>query len=159
MCIKRKESGQFRNFQAIYKEGYWGEDMANTERRIQQRKRMRMLASCLVDWKKAAPLYKFVSFTKDVSAHGAHLVARGQIRKGDRFAVRLELPTSFFPLMVCSEVMWAREVGLFKNSQKKTMEAGVRFLNLDAFDQDRLRFFLAQKGVQLREEQYSSSAC
>ena len=51
----------------------------------------------------------FLSFTKDLSSHGARIVSSKEIRPKDQLVLTLEIPTSFIPVLTFSEAVWVKK--------------------------------------------------
>jgi hypothetical protein len=85
---------------------------------------------------------RFLSFTKDLSLKGAHLVVNRDVRIGEHFTVGLEAPTSFIPILAYGEVVWLKGAGLDRGRRSDAVEAGIKFLKLDLSDAQKINEFL-----------------
>ena len=115
------------------------------EKRSAERIDAKVVAHCMKNVEGANLPFRFISFTKDLSSSGAHLVSSREVSKGDKFLITLEIPTSFIPLIAFSEVIWAQHNTASRADQKESTEAGVRFVNMDEADARKLREYLNVK--------------
>lgn len=87
----------------------------------------------------------FISFTKDISVQGARIILSKNVEAGSTVTLGLEVPTSFIPVLVHSQVMWAQSVMIWGEGCHSFSEAGVRFVELNEFDEERLTAFLKNR--------------
>lgn len=114
------------------------------ERRILKRAPVKIIANCAINRDISAP-DEFLAFTKDISSQGAHLIVSKEIDADQRLRVRLEMPDYFIPLLTYSEVVWRKKVDLLKDKNKIFLEVGIKFLNMDKIDNEKLENFFKDR--------------
>lgn len=87
----------------------------------------------------------FISYTKDISSQGARIILSKNVESGNTITLALELPTSFIPALIHGEVVWAQAVIVWSDHCHSFTEAGIKFVDMQAMDGEKLQSFLKQK--------------
>ncbi len=112
------------------------------EKRESRRLLTRVIAHCQGSPEKIKPCGRFLSFTKDISGEGAHIVVSEKVDVGDTFTIGLVVPDYFIPLSIYSQVVWTRDVLRLAQAKEKVTEAGIRFVRMDGIDKHKLTDFI-----------------
>ncbi|MFA6218025.1 MAG: PilZ domain-containing protein [Candidatus Omnitrophota bacterium] len=112
------------------------------EKRESSRLLTRVVAHCQGNAEKIKPCGRFLSFTKDISREGAHIVVSKEVAVGDTFTVGLVVPDYFIPLSIYSRVVWTRDVAGAALAKEKITEAGIKFVRMDGIDNHKLEDFI-----------------
>jgi hypothetical protein len=84
---------------------------------------------------------------------GARLIMPKSIEAGSMISVAFELPTSFIPVLIHSEVVWSQSVVVWADALHSFTDVGVKFVDMQDMDEDKLKEF-----VDLKAEESISSA-
>ncbi len=88
-------------------------------------------------------LSRFISYTKDLSPTGGRFIVGEDIKVGQFFTMALELPGDPLPLMIDCEAVWVKKLDGYDPNVKAVVEAGVRFVKVDApHDEEKLKKYL-----------------
>lgn len=114
------------------------------EKRNSKRIETKVIVHCMKNSEQGYVPDRFISFTRDLSPHGARIIVSKDIKPGDQFTATLEIPTSFIPLLTFSEAVWARSADRLElgTKSKDMLEAGIRFLKIETPDAEKLKSFL-----------------
>jgi hypothetical protein len=112
------------------------------EKRESGRLLTRVIAHCQGNAEKIKPCGRFLSFTKDISREGAHIVVSKKVDVGDTFTIGLVVPDYFIPLSIYSQVVWTRDVSRLAQAKEKVTEAGIKFVRMDGIDKHKLTDFI-----------------
>ncbi|MFA5118538.1 MAG: PilZ domain-containing protein [Candidatus Omnitrophota bacterium] len=112
------------------------------EKRESNRLLTRVIAHCQGNAEKIKPCGRFLSFTKDISKEGAHIVVSKKVDVGDTFTMGLVVPDYFIPLSIYSRVVWTRDVSRLVQAKENVTEAGIQFVRMDGIDGHKLEDFI-----------------
>lgn len=117
----------------------------DTERRSVSRILTKVVANCIRCKAGSAFPEHFVSYTKDISIEGARLIMPKNIEVGSMLSIAFELPTSFIPVLIHSEVVWSQSVVVWADALHSFTDAGVKFVDMQGMDEDKLKEFMDSK--------------
>lgn len=83
--------------------------------------------------------------TRDLSYEGAKVLIQGEVNPGERLTLVLRLPLVFFPIFIDGEIRWTKDYAVSSNGISNMMEAGIKFLNIDATDRSKIEKFIAKQ--------------
>lgn len=111
------------------------------DKRISKRKAVKVVVHCAQNGSSFFPEH-FVSFTFDLSLQGARLVLPRETKIGNCITMAMEVPVYFIPLLFYGKVVWIKKTDGLKGQINNFIEAGVKFINIEASDSARLENFL-----------------
>ena len=77
------------------------------------------------------------SVTKDIGGSGICVFLSEPLRPGTRLQIDIELPDQERPLLFTGEVVWCEQYEIISKTQReRSVEAGVKFLQIAPQDQD-----------------------
>jgi len=115
------------------------------ERRSVSRVLTKVVANCIRCKAGSSFPEHFVSFTKDISMDGARLIMPKSIEAGSMISVAFELPTSFIPVLIHAEVIWSQSVVVWSDALHSFTDVGVKFVDMQGMDEDKLKEFMDSK--------------
>lgn len=77
--------------------------------------------------------------TKNVSDVGLCLLTEEPVSRGTQLGIKLQLPTDNTPVICTSEVVWIMMPGDLHPGDKPAVELGVKFVDIQLRDKQRLR--------------------
>lgn len=117
----------------------------NDERRAFVRIPVKVVANCVRSTAGERVPDHFISYTKDISSQGARIILSKNVESGNTITLALELPTSFIPVLIHGEVVWAQAVIVWSDHCHSFTEAGIKFVDMQNMDAEKMQSFLEQK--------------
>ncbi|MGB9682041.1 MAG: flagellar brake protein [bacterium] len=111
--------------------------------RVQRRENVRILITLSVIYTIKGEARVYEAYTKDISGGGVKLVLLEPLKIRDIIHLRISLPPPELSISTEGEVVWVYiEESLINNRTEKTYYAGIKFINIEDKERERLVRFI-----------------